>query len=486
MSSPHRKADREAPATESSASLPHDETEEQPKAPAERLVIHLLASKRSLSAINDVWRANELVTNARETLEASVILSARTGFIKKGLNETYRILHKVKTKIGDVKQRGQDEYEACLDELDDAERRLQATLSSLRITTVETSINREPDKRKVLFDYVDDDGIKDVLKAAEMCIDSTQAAQRKFEDSLNSFEEDLVSISEELPPKNIHASSSSSFEQASQPDLRSPIPKLLNGLETHAKEMASLLESLVRHFDLCVTALKYTEGSDSSAAVQKITDSLPPGLDLTRNSNSAVEAPPTEEERTEMMSVLEKDASEVEDVVLEIHDRLSEMEQDSMLISEHLSHLAAVHATVLTIYQRLINVGAKLQSYRNASKAFEDAWAVEATKIRTLLDEMASLREFYTGFKGAYDNLLIEVARRHTLQGRMEATMKEAQAKVSRMYDDDVRAREVFRIQQGDYLPADIWPGLLDPPPKFAVKRLKSHDDVTKKIEETI
>ena len=34
---------------------------------------------------------------------------------------------------------------------------------------------------------------------------------------------------------------------------------------------------------------------------------------------------------------------------------------------------------------------------------------------------------------------------------------------------EDAAEREAFRLDQGDFLPSDIWPGLSNPPPRYEV-----------------
>lgn len=82
--------------------------------PLETLVSHLLASKRSLSSISTVWRANEIVTSAKHALEESVILNARTGFIQSGINEQLKILRKVRNSIEFVYIDGQKDFKVGL------------------------------------------------------------------------------------------------------------------------------------------------------------------------------------------------------------------------------------------------------------------------------------------------------------------------------------------------------------------------------------
>jgi autophagy-related protein 17 len=81
--------------------------------PLETLVSHLLAAKRSLSSISTVWRANEIVTSARSALEESVVLSARTDFLRSGISEQAKILRKVRGRVENVYKDGQKDFKVC-------------------------------------------------------------------------------------------------------------------------------------------------------------------------------------------------------------------------------------------------------------------------------------------------------------------------------------------------------------------------------------
>jgi autophagy-related protein 17 len=65
----------------------------------------------------------------------------------------------------------------------------------------------------------------------------------------------------------------------------------------------------------------------------------------------------------------------------------------------------------------------------------------------------------------------VEVARRKAVKTQMEKVVREAQAKLEKLYEDDAADRDAFRIDQGDYLPSDIWPGLANPPLRYIISR---------------
>ncbi|KAI9870969.1 MAG: autophagy protein 17, partial [Pleopsidium flavum] len=131
--------------------------------PLKTLVTHLLASKRSLSSIDHVWRANEIVTSARRALEDSVLLGARTGFLKRGINEQLNVLRNVQTGVTDVARKGQVDFEAVLKDLDNSEARLRKTLKQLRSTIVEASFRPAEGEPKSLLDFVDEKGVEALM-----------------------------------------------------------------------------------------------------------------------------------------------------------------------------------------------------------------------------------------------------------------------------------------------------------------------------------
>lgn len=104
-----------SPASHSYASASPDASQAhsitQDLVPLDTLVSHLLASKRSLSSISTVWRANEIVTSARSSLEESVILSSKTIYLREGISEQVRVLKMVRGGIEDVYKEGQKEFE---------------------------------------------------------------------------------------------------------------------------------------------------------------------------------------------------------------------------------------------------------------------------------------------------------------------------------------------------------------------------------------
>jgi hypothetical protein len=85
----------------SGASLSPAASEQQDisEIPIETLIDHLLNAKKALSSVSTLWRANEIVSAAQSALEESVILTARTGFLRSGISQQVRLLEKARGGI---------------------------------------------------------------------------------------------------------------------------------------------------------------------------------------------------------------------------------------------------------------------------------------------------------------------------------------------------------------------------------------------------
>ncbi|KLJ11544.1 autophagy-like protein 17 [Blastomyces silverae] len=459
----------------------------------ETLVSHLVAAKRSLSSIHHVWRANEIVTTARAILEESVIISSRTSFLRRGLDEQLKLLYGVRTEVERVAHQGRSEFAAALKEMDTVGERLTETLDMLRDTTVEAAFRPAGEEPKSLYDFVDDRGVEDLQSLLKASIDNTNAAQAELDQSNRAFDNDIHSIHQALSKyrdvvkKRLGSSSSltSSSPSASRVSIPSPsyIPELLRSLEAHARGMADLLESLVRHFDLCVTAVKHTEGG--GAAARSITGDLPTGVGVGVSVGNEIQdesgsgnlhaplEPMTKTEYQEMINVLTKDASEAEDVVLEIQDRIAEMEATLERVLEHRDALHSVYTSTTDIFHRLSTLASsQLADYIAQAHAFTRVWNEEQEHIQAGMAELIDLRNLYAGFLDAYDRLIMEVTRRKAVRFAVDKVLKETRLELNKLFEDDVRAREMFRTEYGDYLPSDIWPGLGRCPARVEFKRV--------------
>ncbi|KAL9037713.1 MAG: hypothetical protein Q9180_003567 [Flavoplaca navasiana] len=444
------------------------------------LVSHLVASKRSLSSIEHVWRANEIVTSTRVYLEASVVTSARTSFLRAGITTQLHTLESVHAHNKAIETEGAKEYAGVLRTFDEADQRLRRTLESLRTTIVEHSLRPESDQRKNLLDFVDEGGVDKLLAAVENSANAAKEAHNELVQTNIGFHSDVGRI------QNINDGSRSSLHKLSKKGTAggshsntapgSPIPDILQSMEDRAKDMADNLESLVKHFDLCVTAIKHTEGGGDAA--QRLADDLPEGMDVGQEIASAAPEPITDQEREDMLEVLANDADQVEEVLAEIRDHINAMETLFDDTTTYVAELDQEHSNVLEAFRQLESLEGRLHGFVAQSQVFVMRWDDEKAKIHERMSELESLGDFYSGYLSAYDNLLVEIGRRQFMEQQMEKVLQDAMRKLDTLHEEDSMKREAFKTDYGDFLPVDIWPGLVNPPLRFETAQVNGTEKV--------
>lgn len=392
-----------------------------------------------------------------------MITTARTDFLRSGIDEQVKVLEQVHAGSESVARKGNSEFENVLKTLDEAEQRLKNTLQTLRETFVEAGLRPEGEEKRSLLDFVDESGVETLLGEIKGTIADAGTAHKRFTETNWNFSEEVLGVRRLLSQRKVRI-----FEDSAEnAEAASLVPDILTNMEDNAREMADNLESLVKHYDLCVSAIKHTEGGGDAA--QRIAGSLPEGVDIGETDLNASSEPISEDERQEMINIIEKDASQVEEVVFEIRDRIIEMEAHEQVLVRHVGACFEEHADTNAAFKILENIGHRLPAFIGQSQVFLMRWEEERSRLEKHIEQLEELREFYDGFLLAYDNLLIEVDRRKALEAKVETLVQDAMSRVSKLYDDDFEAREAFKTEKGEFLPNDIWPDMMNGPLQYAI-----------------
>ncbi|KAI1413655.1 autophagy-related protein 17 [Hypoxylon sp. FL1857] len=429
----------------------------------ETLVQHLLDAKRSLSSIGLVLRANELVHLARQAHEESVILAAQSQFLRQGISEQIRLLKRLQRNMLRTYDNGKREFGRILKAMDAANFRLQDTMSLLRDRTVDSAFRPDGEEKKNLLDFVDESQVDAIRDALKENIQALRGTQQSFDGDLLRFQTDMNLLKEILsaaPPLQTPSASSA------EPTL----PRLLSSMIDNSHAMAELLSSLTKHFDLCVTAVRTTEGGAALARIKaaEATDSQGggdmsiSGVIAEQESHMPEYEPISPEDRAQMLEIVVQDASEVEDVVRELNLRLQSMEEDFASIDRQTSQVKNTYISTLDAFRVLEDIGSRLQSYISAESEFRDRWNEENQAIQDKMGEMDDLRIFYENYSNSYDGLILEVERRKSLEDKVLSIWKKAKESVDKIIESDRKERELFRQEVAEYLPTDLWPGMDD------------------------
>jgi autophagy-related protein 17 len=335
-----------------------------------------------------------------------------------------------------------------VESLDAASARLQNTLESLRSTLVEPAFRPANEAPKYLFDFVDEGGISDLESTIKSSIDRFDAARLQLAETCEAFEADLERLHTNISPDE------PSHVEALHGET--PLPALIYQLETKATEAASHLEGLVKHYDLCVTALKHTEGGgdailQASAGEEEQAEALVGlGVDLGKLENAPAKAI-SNEERLEMLNVLVTDAGEVDEVVADIKDSLVEMEDSMSHITTYLEGLRDASTRLRDALAFLKEVTGKLPIYISACAEFQRAWDEQKELLHEKLAEIEGLRDFYAGFEDAYDELILEIQRRRQVRQDMEKVIKSATQELEALYKGQSALHQPFPIPSSPF-----------------------------------
>jgi len=433
-------------------------------------------------------------------------LKAKNTFVRHGVEEQVNVLHSVGTGLETVAREAQVEFQAVIRSLDVANDRLQATLASLRKTIISrelTSPHRNVDEEvdesqelyagkseevlqpKSLHDFVDEATHTGLLDSLRGTIDSYNTAQGSLqttrlalEDSLRNLHNELKSI-DDLQRQDNAAYTTTDLSLSDDPASQS---SAFHSLTTHASELASLLQSLISHYDLCITALKHTEGGSEAARAATSSTSNPASDPLTSTADESPEASLyrnkvreaiSTSERDEMIHVLVTDAAEVDDVVLEIRDRSTSMEVLLSSLQTRAQSSRTVHKKLQSVLSQLATQGNELPSHVSAARSFRQTWSELRGSIEDQTAELVSLTGFYESFIASYASLLREVERRRMIDAKMTKIAERARREMQALYAQDVDMREQFLKSVGEYLPRDIWPGLVERPARWEIKRVE-------------
>lgn len=343
---------------------------------------------------------------------------------------------------------------------------LNSTLAVLRDTPIEAVLQPPGTPQKHLYDFIDSAAVSNLEGTLRACIDRYNEAHATLDDSTDAFDTSLDNLNSSIENVPLTPATTSN---------PSPIPSLYQDLEAHAKEAAQAFQSLVQHYDLCVTALRHTEGGSAAAAAAEVTDEAP------SHSGGEFAAPPepmSEQERQEMVAVLVKDAHEVEDVVSEIRERDAEMTVLLQHIENHINHLRNEASALSSILQMISQITGEVRSHISTSRSYYASW-LDDTRPTLLngIEEWENQRDFYERFDLAYAELLVEISSRRRRHEKAKRKAEDAQKELDRLHAEDERAREHFTLAQGDFLPLDIWPGLRDPPRRYEVRTVAMEPD---------
>ena len=365
-------------------------------------------------------------------------------------------------------QWGKKEFQDVMRGVNEADGRLKYTLERLKTTIVEARLRPEGEERRCLLDFVDERGVEGLVGVVRGVVDEAGQELKRFDEQSKRFEKEVVGIWRMLnPSEDESVNGRKGFGRLGS---GSSLADVLQELEDHAQEMAENLESLVKHFDLCVTAIRHTEGGGDAAS--KIAGDLPEGLGISHTPPETI----SQEEFADMARILEADAAQVDEVVMEIGSHLADMETLYEGVEAQIEELTTRYANMSKAFVMLEDIGRKLPSYITRNQVFLLRWENDKVKIEEHLSELENGREVYAGFLRSYDKLLIEVGRRRAAEQEMDKVVQSARVRLEKLYEDEFEDRATFKEEHGYFLPSDLWAGFESRPLQHEIKQVSDQD----------
>ncbi|CAK7565639.1 MAG: hypothetical protein SEPTF4163_003562 [Sporothrix epigloea] len=461
-----------------------DDDEGNTTVPLEVLVEHLLAARRALGTISQVLRSNEMATEARALYTQAMVDAARTGFLRNGIRQQAAVLLQIRRGMSKAYDAGRRDFRLLIRTLDEANGQLEHTMDILRATTVAAVFRPAGEAPRSLLDFVDEAGVEALRDAIKQSIVELQAAQTSFDGDLLRFDTDLRALNNAMaaappppppplsPKKDIHSDEAPNDSPYAEPHL-------LSSLTQRSHRMAENLASLTRHFDLCVTAVRTTEGGLEmarwkAAASSSSSNPLDEPVSISGviaehddHSNLARKQhlePISFQERAEMVQVVLQDAAEVDEVVADMAADLREAETAFATIQAYAEQTRAAAQATTAAFGVLEDIGSRLKSYAAAETEFNERWGNERDVVADRLADMDELRTFYEGYANAYDTLILEAERRRTVEAKIQTVWRKARDAVARLVEADRSDRNNFRQEVGEFLPTDLWQDMDRPP----------------------
>lgn len=444
------------------------EPEEQDPAPPtlDGLVLHFVSAKRSLASTTHVYRANELVTHARLLVEEIALLNAKNAFARRALSEQIETLNAARDTIIDEDERIASDFEEKVLKLDAAHERLSKTLDGLRSTIVASqtsSPGQEDVEGKTLHDFIEVEKHESLITSIRKCIDSYHERRGKdAQTPLEDFTSRLNALTTALPSSKAQSETADDSLRMKPTIVYSPkssglpddTPTLFNTLTDHAQTLATLLSQLVKHYDLCVSALKHTEGGGEAARL-----ALDDGQIAADDSLYAARYEPMDQEEREiMLRVLVGDAEEVEDVISEMAELGQAMEESHDELVVRAERCRSEYRSLQQIHQGLktLRTGKLPLLLQMATNFYRTFYSELEESLRDDTSALLDLVQFYEQFQRGYGALRKEVRRRETMHERAVAVAEKAQRELNRLFEQDEEAREAFMEDVGDFIPREL------------------------------
>lgn len=428
--------------------------QQQVESLGQRFGVWFKEAQQSLSLAGPICtEANSLVTTSRKQIEQATSLWTQVRFVPEAIDQQLNRIKAVEDSLDKAQGKGNEELNRAINDLREMEETLDASLRNLENTQLDPGFITDDNNhgKKNLRSFVFEDGIEKLKHTIKEIIDASKHTQTQASEDLSKIHQETEDLTSKKIATSIQEAKDKSLENAHQG---------ADVIASNAHSMAELLESLTRHYDQCMTAVDMSQKTPKTH----------------RQSNSELD---------ELLSVLENDSQQVEDVVNELYGHRKAIEASEKSVSDFYNSIQARYTEVVDYFEVVDQfTKSKLPGYLKTLDGYSQKQKYHVEEISGLIKELSSLVEYYDIFLNSYHALILEIGRRTKAEQKMQSIIDDMSKTLSRFRQEEVEARKEFINDRGNYLPNDLWSGLTDNPSEAKIEFDQSNTNKLPTISE--
>ncbi|PHH49466.1 Autophagy-related protein 17 [Ceratocystis fimbriata CBS 114723] len=437
----------------------------KPAISAERLIDILLAAKSSLASVANAVNATGNVAEVTALLEDAVVTSTQTSFVTQGIKSQIRLLKQLRDSMLSTLELADADFKQILAHIEQANIQLRDRLIMLSQTAVHKALRPQDEETRTLLDFAEEENVKSIEQDLSVAVNELQDARSAFQNECDRFIADIQTLEVLIgirPAPNATDKEKTRLSSAIKPH-DPELTKLQTSAQSNLDDIATSLDSLSKHFDHCLVAVKSMPGALALARERA------PEIWSQQHDSLDQMKPVTAQEFMQLISVVVEDSTIVDDTSAQINEQTRMIEQALAQMRDKLDDVQARYLHTLDAFVMLKESGARIHELIEAERLFTQRWALEKRNVRENLISMDTLTRCFDDYHRTYHALLVEADRRRHVEERIHHVWAKAREQVDRLMQLDATETERFRSDHGDSLPGDLWPDLDRPIQSFCV-----------------
>lgn len=168
------------------------------------------------------------------------------------------------------------------------------------------------------------------------------------------------------------------------------------------------------------------------------------------------------EDREELFEIVSRDDGELTSIMSELQEAVCEVDSLTLETNDLLRKKEDEKQKLKSAMLKISTEFEKHEEYISVFQGISDLIQTFKTSCKQDMHQVKELCQFYSKFKQSYQNLLKEVERRQDVALRMTEVLRSCEKQLQELNLTDIKERQLFLLNNGDYLPENIWPGEID------------------------